>query len=70
MNAQQLNTLPRLSSSQVTSYPQQSPFIPAVRAADENSGGIKLDQILEPMIMLIMMVMIMKMMTKMVDAAN
>ncbi len=32
-----------------------------------NSGGIKLDQILEPMIMLIMMVMIMKMMTKMTD---
>lgn len=64
MNAQQLSSLPRLSSSQVTSYPQQTGWVPAATPAE---NGINIGGIIEPMITLIMMVMIMRMMTKMVE---
>jgi len=64
MNAQQLNALPRMSSSQVASYPQQTGWVPA---AAQPTGIVDFEQILGPMITLIMMVMIMRMMTKMME---
>jgi len=62
INAQQLNALPRLSPSQVSAYPQQSSFVPAVRAADTTADPMT--AMMGMMIPLIMMIMVMKIMTK------
>ena len=70
--AQQVNALPRISPSQVSSYPQQvssfpqqSSYVPAVRTLEATTDPI--GGIMPMMISLIVIVMVMKMMTKITD---
>lgn len=65
MKAQQLSALPRMSSSQVTTYPQQSPYVPAVAPAQDS---FDMTGMMGMMVSLIMIVMVMKMMMKVTEA--